>query len=146
MPIDVDIAKALATDLNDQDLSFPFVSEFNYDPFIDADRVDEILIRTTVDRDERNRESRVHWIRSAWISVYIVAPQQINTTASVDADTDITALLDFWDEVVDYIQNSTPAGNIPVSIDSVAGLRFDREVLHNDRQFRAGVTVSYKVI
>lgn len=146
MARDVDIAKALATDIAGQTFSKPFNCEFKYDLFVNSENVDDTQVRVALGGDNRQRQSRSAWHRDAAISVAVIAPQQSNNTLDVDAEAEITALLDFWDEILDFIETSKPAGRQAITISSFDGERFDIEKLHNDRQFRAGVSITYQLI
>ena len=108
--------------------------------------LDSTEILVSVESSQRERIGRNHWKRSAAITVLLLTPQQANTTAAVDAEAEISELLNFWDSIVDFIQEAKPSGLEASSIQSFGGRRFDEEALHSDRQFRAGVFVLYDLI
>lgn len=146
MARDVTIAKELADIINGSSLSLDFDCEFKYDQYIENERVDSIKVRVSVESDDRERKARSQWHRSCALSVVMTAPQQVNNTINEDADAGITSLLDLWDEILDLIEASLPSGHPATTISSYDGVRFDKEKLHDDRQFRAGAIVTYLII
>lgn len=146
MARDVDIANALLTAIQGQTFSKTFSSDFTFDQYIENDNANSIQLRVGIESDERIREGRSEWFRSVTLSVVLTCPQQVNTTVAVNADSEITSLLDFWDEIVDFIEDYSPLGLSASSIQNFGGTRFDRDKLHEDRMFRAGVAVTYKVV
>ena len=146
MSSDVSIANNLAAAIGGQSFSKSFAVDFTFDQYIENDKVDSILLRVGIESEQRQRQSRGSWVRDCQLSVVMTAPQQVNTTTAVNAESEITNLLTFWDEVVDFIQGYEPLGHMASTIDSFGNTRFDREKLHEDRQFRAGVAITYKQI
>lgn len=145
MANDVDLAQALATAINDATFSQAISSEFRFDQYLENEDVDSITVRVSVESDSRTREGRGVWHRQSLLSVVMIAPQQVNSSATVDAVSQIENLLDLWDEVLDYIQTYSPNGRSASSIESFDGSRYDKDKLQNDRQFRSGCLVEYRL-
>jgi hypothetical protein len=146
MARDVDIAQELAELIDSNSFSRSFKCSFMFDQFFNHERVNDVEVRVSVESDLRYREGRNKWCRNAEVSAIIIAPQQINSTRVVDANSDIESLLDLWDEILDFIQLQNPRGSLAVSLRSFDSVRFDREKLHSDNIFRAGVAITYKLI
>lgn len=146
MARDVDIAQELANLIDGNSFSRSFKCNFMFDQFFEHDRVRDVEVRVSVESDIRYREGRANWCRNSEISVIIIAPQKVNSTRTVDANSDIESLLDLWDEIVDFIQIQMPQGRPAVSLRSFDNVRFDREMMHSDNIFRAGVAITYKLI
>ena len=146
MSSDVSIASNLAAAIGGQSFSKSFAVDFTFDQYIENDKVDSILLRVGIESEQRQRQGRGSWVKDCQLSLVMIAPQQINTTTAVNAESEITNLLTFWDEVVDFVQDYKPLGHMASTIDSFGRTRFDREKLHEDRMFRAGVAVTYKII
>lgn len=146
MARDVDIATALNDLISGHSFSRDFACEFLFDQYVANERVDSITVRLSVERDKRYRQHRTAWCRNAVLSAVIIAPQQVNRNAVHDANSEIVSLLDLWDEILDFIQDQKPNGNSAIAIDSFDDTRFDKDKLHSDRQFRAGVAITYLLI
>lgn len=145
-PKDVQIASSLVDLLNTTPFSKEVHSRFTYDRYMESEYVDKPEILVSVESYKRVRLGRNQWQRSTALAVFLLTPQQVNQTAVVDAESEISDLLGFWDEVLNFIQDAKPAGREASSIEAFGGRRFDEEALHEDRQFRAGVFVFYNLI
>ena len=147
MAKDVDIAQELASLIDGNSFSESFECNFMFDQFFNHERVDGIEVRVSVESERRYRQGRgSNWCRDAEVSVIIVAPQQVNSNRVVDANADIESLLDLWDEITDFIESQSPQGRPAVELRFFDNMRFDREKLHSDNIFRAGVAITYKLI
>ena len=146
MARDVDIANALVTAIQGQTFSKTFSVDLTFDQYIENDKSNSIELRVGIESDERTRQGRSDWVRDITLSIVMTAPQQVNTTTAVNAKSQITSLLDFWDEIVDFIEDYSPLSLSASSIQNFGGTRFDRDKLHEDRMFRAGVAVTYKLV
>ena len=147
MARDVDIAQELASLIDGNSFSRSFACNFMFDQFFNHERVDDVEVRVSVESEIRYREGRgSNWCRSAVVSVILIAPQQVNSNRMVNANSEIESLLDLWDEIVDFIQIQLPQGRPAVDLRSFDNVRFDREMLHSDNIFRAGVAITYKLI
>jgi hypothetical protein len=143
---DVDIAEELARLINSNSFSRSFKCNFMFDQFFGHDSVRDVEVRVSVESDLRYREGRSNWCRNAEVSVIIIAPQKVNSTRTDDANSSIESLLDLWDEIVDFIQIQSPQGCLAVSLRSFDNVRFDKEIMHSENIFRAGVAITYKLI
>lgn len=147
MARDVDIAQELASLIDGNSFSQSFACNFMFDQFFNHERVDGVEVRVSVESERRYREGRgTNWCRNAVVSVIMIAPQQVNSNRIVDATSEIESLLDLWDEIVDFIQVQLPQGRPAVDLRSFDNVRFDKEMLHSDNIFRAGVAITYKLI
>lgn len=146
MALDIDIATSLKDLIAGHSFSQDFDCEFLYDQYVANERLDSTLVRISVEGGTRYRQHRNAWCRDAVVTVVFITPQQVNTNAAHDANAEITAHLDLWDEIVDFIQDQVPNGIKATDIRDFDGFRFDKDKLHSDRQFRAGVAITYRLI
>lgn len=147
MARDVDIAQELASLIDGNSFSRSFACNFMFDQFFNHERVNDVEVRVSVESEIRYREGRgTNWCRNAVVSVIMIAPQQVNSNRMVNANSEIESLLDLWDEIVDFIQIQLPQGRPAVDLRSFDNVRFDKEMLHSDNIFRAGVAITYKLI
>lgn len=144
MALDVDLGEALHSLIAAAATGFatpPTTTAFAYDDYVESERVDNLTIRMNLGGDMRELTARDRWHRSADIQVVVLAPLGAN-----DPKPSFVALFDFVDELLDFIETAKPSGKRAVGIDPMQEGRYDKEKLHDDRQFRAAFMIRYKLI
>lgn len=140
MPLDVDLAKNLASMIDAETFILSKKTIFTFDRLGDDERVSELTVRLSIDSLERDRTDRGRWQHKAIIQLVILAPQQIRDEAK------LINHLDFLDGVLGFVEQAAPDGRIAMGFESLQDERFDFDKYQNDGQFRSGVLVQYNLI